>query len=125
VDQFSSFFSQFRVFRVFRGCLLLRFPGNHVARREPWLDGLPTGLIRQVTGFSRETIMLRHIFHNPAHSRSVLMAKLLKWLKSLFNQRLPYCKQCKREETRSEWIEKSQCSFCFGKLTPGKDRDPR
>lgn len=46
-------------------------------------------------------------------------------LKGFFNQRLPYCKQCKREETRPEWVKKSQCSFCYGPLIPGKDRDAK
>jgi predicted Zn-ribbon and HTH transcriptional regulator len=49
----------------------------------------------------------------------------LEKLKTLLFQQPPYCKQCGREETRQEWIKKSQCSMCCGPLTAAKDRDRR
>lgn len=50
------------------------------------------------------------------------IAKLWQKVIGLFNYRPPYCKKCEREETRPEWIEKWQCSFCFGPLVKGQDR---
>jgi hypothetical protein len=47
----------------------------------------------------------------------------LEKLKALFSQQPPYCKQCGREETRPEWVKKSQCSLCQGRLVASKDRD--
>lgn len=53
------------------------------------------------------------------------MKKWLEKLKSLFDRRPPYCKHCKREETRQEYVEKWQCSICYKPLISAKQRDTK
>ena len=51
------------------------------------------------------------------------MADFLQKLKDLILRRPPHCPQCKRDETRSEWVKKKQCSMCYGPLMTARERD--
>jgi hypothetical protein len=38
---------------------------------------------------------------------------------AMSNDYEPYCTKCKRYESRPEWVQKAQCSLCYGPLVPG------